>query len=206
MPIIAKAEGGNGGSFTPHPEGQYGAVCVDVHDLGLVEVTWQGTTKKQHKVDIYFYCGEDKIENGKVATYENGQQVHLMVRERLTLSLHPQSRMRGFLEAWRGKKFTEDEEKGFDVEALIGAPAFIQVSHNKVGDKTYANIDTIMRLPKQMTAPAIPSDYTRQCERPAQDAKPQQQATTSDWGTPASTPAPAYAGYAGAPDDDDLPF
>ena len=44
MPIFAKA----GGSFTPAPAGTHCAVCVDVVDHGLIEVTYQGKTRQQY--------------------------------------------------------------------------------------------------------------------------------------------------------------
>jgi hypothetical protein len=161
MPIIATASGG-GGTFTPHPEGSYGAVCADVYDLGMVEVTWQGKTQKRHKIEVYFFCDE--------WTEFDGRKVPMLVRDRFTLSLAETSRLRPFLEAWRGKKFTDAELAGFDVESLIGAPAFVQVTHNQVGDKTYANIDAALRLPKGMTAPSIPADFKRRHLRDAEKA------------------------------------
>ena len=41
MPIIAKT----GGDFTPAPAGTHAAVCVDVIDLGVIEVNYQGKVK-----------------------------------------------------------------------------------------------------------------------------------------------------------------
>lgn len=190
MPIIATNNGG--GSFTPHPEGQFAATCADVHDLGMLEVVWEGVKKRQHKIDIYFFGGEFMEREGK--------QIPLMVRRRFTLSLNEAGNLRPFLESWRGKKFTAEEEKGFDVEALIGAPAFIQVSHNENAGNVYANIDTIMRLPKGMPAPEVPLDYQRMCFRPAKDAQPAMAGA-------GAAKSDTYADFpADFPEDDDLPF
>lgn len=188
MAIMASVSGGN---FTPHPEGQFPAVCVDVVDLGMMEVTFDGTTKMQHKIDVYFYCGEQKPDD---------ESFPLFVRQRFTLTLNTNGRLRPFLEAWRGRAFTAEEEKGFDVEKLLSAPAFIQVTHNHVGDKTYANITTIMKLPKQMTAPAVPPDYVRVCDRPKED---EQRAAQPIGG---EGHAPAHHGKPWEDEDDDLPF
>ena len=54
-----------------------------------------------------------------------------------------------------------------------GAPALVQVMHNKVGEKTYANITSIMRLPKGQKAPAIPGEYVRFKDREEQEPEPQ---------------------------------
>ena len=160
MPIIAKAGGGK--SIPTHPDGQYGSTCLDVVDMGMVESTWQGTTKTRHRIIIRWYCGE----NFEAA---DGTVQPLWVDKWFTLSLHEHSSLRPFLESWRGRKFTEAELGGFDIETLVGAPALIQVSHNVVGDKTYANVDACIRLPKGMVAPVVPSDYVRVCNRPPKD-------------------------------------
>jgi hypothetical protein len=39
-------------SSKPHPEGIHPAVCVDVIDLGLVEVEFQGLRRMVHKVKV----------------------------------------------------------------------------------------------------------------------------------------------------------
>lgn len=194
MPIIAK-DSGTGGSFTPHPEGQYTAVCLDVHDLGMLDVTFDGETKQQYKVDIYWYAGENKKEEGtgNEVTDDEGNPVRLFIRQRFTLSLHEASRLRPFLEAWRGRDFTSDELGGFDIEKLIGVPALIQVSHRKVGDKTYANITSIMKAPKGSEVPEIPSEYVRFVDR---EDEPEQE----------TAGASAGQGKPWQDEDDNLPF
>ncbi len=154
MPIIASR--GSGTEFTPHPEGQYPAVCVDVHDLGILEVRYQDTVKRVHKIDIHFYAGERKDDEARTP---------LLARSRFTLSLHPQSRLRPFLENWRGKRFTTEEEQGFDVEKLVGVGAVINIQHVERDGQVYANVIGIMRLPKGMEAPEVPADYVRFCDR-----------------------------------------
>lgn len=154
-------------TFTPHPEGQFVARCIDVHDLGMIPVTFDGQTTEKHKIDIYFYAGLDKFDDGDPVLNEDGTPVRLLLRSRFTLSLHEKSRLRPFLEAWRGKTFTEqDEAEGFDLEKLINVPALIQVNHVNSGDRVYANITSIMRAPKDSNAPAAPPEYVRFCNRP----------------------------------------
>ncbi len=152
MPIIAKA--GKSGEFTPCPEGPQRLVCCDVIDLGMVEVTWQGQTKRQHKIEIRWQS-EHVMDNGRP----------FLVGQRFTLSLNEKGRLRPFLEAWRGKKFTEQEAEGFDVERLLSANAYGNVVHAK-GSKggTFANLASIMPLPKGME-PIQVSDYVRMVDR-----------------------------------------
>lgn len=151
MPIIAKASGGS--NYIPAPAGTHAAVCVDVEDLGVLEVNFGGKTKRQHKINIIWQIDEVREDN---KPYD--------VRKRYTLSLHEKSGLRKDLESWRGRPFTSAELEGFDVETILSAPCMLNVIHNVKDGSTYANVTAVMKLPKGMTAPT-PRDYVRVCER-----------------------------------------
>lgn len=157
MAIIATA--GDSKSFTPAPVGAHQAVCVDVIDKGIVEVTYAGKTKKQHKVSLAWQIDELR-DDGK----------RFLVYKRYTLSLNEKATLRKDLESWRGKPFTRDEEMGFDVEQVIGANCLVSVQHNVSGDKTYANVVAVMPLAKGMTKIA-PLDYVREKDRKPDDVQ-----------------------------------
>ena len=72
-----------------------------------------------------------------------------------TLSLHEKSTLRAHLTAWRGKSFTPDELKGFDITNVLGAYCMIQIVHNtpEGSDRTYANIASISSMPKGLEKP-----------------------------------------------------
>jgi hypothetical protein len=152
MAIIAKASG-DGQSFQPAPEGTHQAVCVDVVDKGLLETTWQGVVSKKHKIDVAWQIGENR-EDGKP----------FLVFKRYTLSLGEKANLRKDLESWRGKKFTREEEAGFDVEMLIGANCLLNILHNVSGDKTYANVQAVSPLIKGMAKIAA-REYVRVQDR-----------------------------------------
>jgi len=151
MAIYASA--GSGTKFAPAPAGTHAAVCCDVRDLGILETTWQGTQKKQHKILVSWQIDELR-DDGK----------SFLVSRRYTLSLHEKSGLRKDLEAWRGRAFTEPELHQFDVEALIGKGCLLNVIHNQKGGDTYANVAGVMALPKGMTAPTV-RDYVRFVDR-----------------------------------------
>lgn len=220
MPIIAKAEGN--ANYQTHPEGQHPAICVDVHDVGLVEYNSPEGVKVQHKVDIYWFCGFYKTDpQGNDALDDNGNPVPLFVRQRYTLSVHEKSKLRPHLESWYGKRFTEAQvAKGLDIEKVIGRPCLLVVVHETKGENTYANVSTIVALPKGMEAPAIPEGYVRICDRPPREpARPQVQqvpvsrpqpmpATRNATRTPQPVRQEPEPVTQGRPwdDDDDLPF
>lgn len=151
MPIIATA--GDSKSFTPAPAGVHQAVCVDVIDKGLLEVTYGGKTKQQHKVSLAWQIDELR-DDGK----------RFLVYKRYTLSLNEKATLRKDLESWRGRAFNRDEEMGFDVESVIGANCLLNVQHNVKPDATYANVVAVMPLAKGMQKIAA-KDYVREQDR-----------------------------------------
>jgi hypothetical protein len=84
---------------------------------------------------------------------ENGEQPYVLSKE-FTLSMHEKSSLRATLEAWRGKGFTEDEAKSFDVTKLLGVPCMVNVIHkvSKAG-KTFADIKGVTPMPKGLQCP-----------------------------------------------------
>lgn len=160
MAIIATAKGESGQTFQPAPAGVHQAVLVDVVDLGVLDVTWQGVTKRQHKVNLAWQINEAR-DDGKP----------FLVFRRYTLSLGEKSNLRRDLESWLGRKFTREDEMGFDVESMLGRNCLINITHNtpQGSDKTYANVASVNPLMKGM--PAISArDYVRKVDRTPEQA------------------------------------
>ena len=136
------------------PDGQHIAICCDVVDLGMIKVTYNNHEKQQHKIRVWFQIDRDDADG-----------IRYLVSRRLTLSLHEKAALRAFLESWRGKPYTEEESKaGIDVELMVGVSALIQTAINK---NDYADITSIMRLPKNMEAIEV-QDYIRMKDRPSE--------------------------------------
>lgn len=158
MPIIATA--GETKNFAPAPAGVHQAVCVDVVDMGVLEVKWGGEVKKQHKVRLVWQIDE---------AMESGDRY--IVQKRYTLSLHEKSNLRKELESWRGRAFTPDELKGFDLEKLIGINCFLNVVQTEKDGTTYANVASVMPLKKGM-AKMDAEKYTRVKDRDINSQQP----------------------------------
>jgi hypothetical protein len=174
MAIVAKASGAN---FIPAPTGAHSAVCVDVVDLGMLEVAFGGKKKTQHKIRIVWQIAEVMADNRP-----------FIVQKRYTLSLHEKAALRKDLESWRGREFTATELEGFDVETVIGVACLLNVIQQKKDSSTYANVTSIMRLPKGME-PVKARDYVRVVDRQPEDAAREAE-QQGDW----------------TPMDDDVPF
>jgi hypothetical protein len=133
-------------------------VCCDVWE------PWQQANPfkagaLQETTRIVFQIDIENSETGKP----------LEVSQMYSLSLHEKSKLCQHLEAWRGRKFTQKEKEGFDLENLIGANCQVQVVHNiKDGGEIYANIQAIVPLGKGMEKMRVSDDFTRKKDRPEQ--------------------------------------
>lgn len=157
MAIIAKASGNGSSTFLPAPAGVHQAVAVDVVDMGVLEVTYAGKTKKQHKVRVVWQI-EELMDDGKP----------FICQKRYTLSLNEKSTLRKDLESWRGRPFTDAELDGFDVESVIGANCLLNVMQVQKGGETYANVTAVMPIKKSMEK-MVPTNYKRVKDRTPDD-------------------------------------
>lgn len=145
-------------SFTPCPEGQFRAVLADVIDLGWKDQTFEGKSTGMFPFIKFVWLVDELNEDGKP----------FMVRDRdLKLSDHAKSNLYKRMAAWLGAKATEKMfDDGDDIDTLIGRNAFISVVHNEgTNGGTFANISTIMPLPRGMEPMPVPPDYERMCDR-----------------------------------------
>ena len=149
-PIIARKPESN---FTLCPEGLHHAVCCDIVDLGIVK----GPFGDKPKVRLVWQI-EEELDHGQRYT----------ARKQYNLTLHEKATLRKDLEAWRGRKFSEQELQGFDLEKLLNANCQIQIVHDLSDDGTiYANVQAIVPPPKNV-AVLRPLNYTRHKDRPSE--------------------------------------
>ena len=132
--------------YTPCPAGSYPAKCVSLIDLGSQTSTFEAETKSARKVLVSFEITDPETRRTDGTPF--------VVSKRFTLSKHEKAALRGFLTAWRGRDFTPEEIKRFDLRAVLGADCLMSLIHTTKDGKTFTNISGAMRLPRGMTAPA----------------------------------------------------
>jgi len=135
----------SGGNFAPCPAGTYPARCIRVIDLGTQETEYQGETKFAHKALLQFEICDDEVRR------DDGEA--FVMSKRYTASLHEKASLRRDLASWRGRDFTPEELAGFNVGNILGKPCLVSVTHQTKADRTFANIASIMALPKGMPCP-----------------------------------------------------
>lgn len=156
MGLVAK-EGG-GGSFTPVPTGMHLARCYRIVDLGTQKSEYLGTVKHLPKVMIQFEVhGED--DSGKPLVTAKGEP--LSISKNFTLSLAEKATLRKDLQSWRGRDFTADELRGFELKNVLGAWAMITVTKTENNGKEYTNIANINSVPKQIKSAGLPEAFNK---------------------------------------------
>lgn len=151
MAIMATDTGG-GGDFTPVSPGTHFAICDQVVDLGKQRTNFQGQESVKHQVYIRWQIPTERVEWEVDGTKKEGPAV---IGKTYTLSLGEKANLRKDLQAWRGKAFSPDELRGFDISKLLGVPATITVTHTEKDGRTYANVASVGGLPKGMTPPLL---------------------------------------------------
>lgn len=148
MGFIATDNGG-GGNFKRVPAGVHIGRCFSLIDLGTQESSGQFGTKLQHKIRIgWELFGED--DAGHPLTTDDGKP--MTISKSYTVSLHEKSAMRRDLAAWRGRDFSEEEARAFDVSKLIGAYCMVNVTTSESNGKTYSNVTGLTPLPSALKA------------------------------------------------------
>ncbi len=159
--IISANSGGK--EFAPCPEYTGRAVCVDVTPLKEYET--QHGVKQKFKLAFEIDLQDES---------RDPVQPWVVFTKPMRPSLHEKAALTKFLKDWFGRKLTDTENKGLDLESLLGRPANLVIGHQQSedGSKTYANIKLIM---PHKSGEALKSSglWVRLQDRPAKDGSTQ---------------------------------
>jgi len=152
MSLIATA--GKESTFKQVPEGTHLARCYRIVDLGTQESTYLGQTKSQRKVMLQFEVhGQD--DNGFDLVTRDGEP--MSISKNYTLSIGEKARLRQDLESWRGKAFTPEELKGFELKNLLGVWCMLSILKTTgENGKEYSNINAITPVPAIVKKNGLP--------------------------------------------------
>ena len=192
--------------YAPCPAGTFTARCTSLIDLGTQVSVFDGEEKRAKKVMLSFEIADSDARRNDGSPF--------IVSKRFTASLHAKAGLRKFLESWRGRPFTPEELRGFDLKNVLALDCLVGVVHETKGDKTYANLGSVMKLPKNMpagTSEIAPVSFDLSApdwpvfaglgnrlqdqiaESPEYRAIPNKPSRVSVGGAPARPPAPAPA-------------
>ena len=145
MAFIATDSGSS--NFKRVPSGAFIGRCYSLIDLGTQHSEGQYGPKDQHKIQIgWELFGED--DDGQPLTVDvDGRTMPMTIKKSYTVSLHEKSGLRRDLASWRGRDFTDEEAKAFDISKLMGAYCMVNVTTSENNGKTYSNVAGLTKLP-----------------------------------------------------------
>jgi hypothetical protein len=208
MGFVASA---GGGDFRQVPPGAYIGRCYALIDLGT-QVNEKFATSS-HKIILRWELFGDDDEGQPLTVVRDGKTLPMTVSKEYTVSLNDKANLRKDLAAWRGKDFSTDEAKAFDVSKLLGAYCMVNVTTSEGSNgKTYSNVAGLTPLPGALKAskPAGVHELVRfDLDQPDMEVfgsfheKLQERIRSAPEWSKSKTQQPAMAG---GDDDDDVPF
>jgi hypothetical protein len=195
--FVAKAKS-NTGLYPIAPVDSYPAVLVDVvrdeaseerYKATAIKKGWEKKESGIHVKLVFQLRATITEADLEAASERQGQAITEkdleLIGKRFTVSqsfplsfatFPKKSRLREFVEAWRGIAFPKNEDN-YDIETLLGANAIINVKHalSADGKNTFANIGTISPLTTnmkklfEMNSLLEPLNYTRVQDRVQQN-------------------------------------
>lgn len=131
-------------SFEQPPTGSHAARCIAIIDLGTQRTTYEGEAQIKRQVIVRWELPTELITTGDFA----GKP--FTVSKFYTASLHEKAGLRKDLASWRGRDFTAEELKGFDLKSVLGKACMLAVG---MSEKGKAKVTSVMGLPKGMVVP-----------------------------------------------------
>lgn len=156
--LIAK-ESGSGSNFTPVPPGTHLARCYRVIDLGTQKSVGSWGEKLNQKIMVQFEVHSED-ENGKPLVTDKGEP--LSISKNYTLSLAENASLRKDLTSWRGRDFSSEELRGFELKNILGHWAMLSVSKSQGNNgKEYTNIIGISAVPASLKKLGLPQGFNK---------------------------------------------
>lgn len=134
----------------PVEPGVYMAVCIGFIDLGE---QYSEMFKSYSNKGMYIW--ELPGETIEV----DGEQKPRQLSKEFTISASKKGNLRGFIESWNSKSYSDDEFMDFDLFEQIGKPCQLNVVLNE--SKEYANVDNLMPIPKGFPAPTTDTKHIK---------------------------------------------
>ena len=151
MSFIVEDKGGN---FERCPSGMHLGRCYRIVDLGTQKSEYMGQVKYLHKIMLGWEIhGTD--DNGKPLNIMDGRPFAIF--KNYTLSWSEKANLRLDLQSWRGKAFTQEEMRKFDLKNILGAWCMINVIERAgQNGNTYANVDGVTPVPAIIKQNGLP--------------------------------------------------
>jgi len=142
------------GNFEVVPAGAHLARCYRIVDLGTQKSEYMVEVKYQHKIMLGWeiHCTND---SGEPIKMRDGRPFAIF--KNYTLSWSEKATLRGDLQSWRGKPFSQEEMRKFDLKNIIGQWCMLNVIERAGQDgKMYVNVAGVSPVPAVIKKSGLP--------------------------------------------------
>ena len=145
-----------GGNFERCPAGVQLARCYRIVDLGTQKTEFKGQTKYLHKIMVGWEIHGSR-DDGTPLKMNDGRPFAIF--KNYTLSWSDKANLRFDLQSWRGKPFTQEEMRRFDLKTVLGAWCMLNIIERpaKTGNKIYSNVDGVTPVPAIYKQSGLPT-------------------------------------------------
>ena len=143
------------GNFEAVPAGAHLARCYRIVDLGTQKTEYMGQSKLQHKIMIGWEI-HGTNDDGTPIKMRDGRPFAIF--KNYTLSWSEKATLRGDLQSWRGKPFSQEEMRRFDLKNVLGAWCMLNVIERAGQDgKMYVNVAGVSPVPAVIKQAGLPT-------------------------------------------------
>jgi hypothetical protein len=143
------------GNFEVTPTGMHLARCYRIVDLGTQKTEYMGQVKFQHKIMLGWEVHATS-EDGTPIKMKDGRPFAIF--KNYTLSWSEKANLRLDLQSWRGRQFSQEEMRRFDLKTVLGVWCMLNII-DRVGTdgKTYTNVNGITPVPSVIKQAGLPA-------------------------------------------------
>ena len=134
----------------PVEPGVYLGICIGVIDLG--EQYSEKFKKYSNDVKFVWELVGETVE-------VDGEQKPRQLSRDFNIATAKKAKLRAVLSSWNGRQYSDEEFGELDLFDQLGRPCQLNVVLNDTGE--YANVDSVIPLPKGMPAPTTSTDFIR---------------------------------------------
>lgn len=145
----------NGGNFERCPPGMHLSRCYRIIDLGTQKSEYMGQVKYLHKLMVGWEI-HGMNDDGTAIKMNDGRPFAIF--KNYTLSWSEKANLRLDLQSWRGKQFTQEEMRRFDLKNVLGAWCMLNVIERPgQNGNVYSNVDGVTPVPAMIKQNGLPA-------------------------------------------------
>lgn len=146
--------------FKPIPAGMHLARCYRIIDMGTQETNFEGKVDYKRKLKFVW---EVHSEDEHGTPLKTDKDEPFVITKDYTNTWGEKGTLRKDLQSWRGKEFTDEEQRRFDIKNVLDKWCMLNVTHKagKTAGKVYANVTALTPVPSQIKTIGLPVAFNK---------------------------------------------